>query len=132
MAYICGIKVLTRLLDMPAIEGEWMVSDRYTWMLTCVAATSPLGVSLETADSTLFLGLLYPKQHKVVGPQAVSETPTDQAVFVGIPITMTETGRGEVHCRVWPCAHERIKDGEISGVDQSHFKVRHTHLSIAR
>ncbi|PBL01431.1 hypothetical protein ARMGADRAFT_1073714 [Armillaria gallica] len=83
VAYICGIKVLTRLLDMPAIE----------------ATTSPLGVSLETPNSTLFLGLLYPKQHKVVGPQAVSETPTDQAVFVGIPITMTETGRGE---RLYP------------------------------
>lgn len=83
-----------------------MVSDRYTWMLTCVAATSPLGVSLETPNSTLFFGLLYPKQHKVVGPQAVSDTPTDQAVFVGIPITMTEMGRGEVHCQVWPCTHE--------------------------
>ncbi|PBK61850.1 hypothetical protein ARMSODRAFT_1025391 [Armillaria solidipes] len=106
VAYICGIKVLTRLLEMPAIE----------------AATSPLGVSLETPKSTLFLGLLYPTQHKVVGPKAVSETPTDQAVFVGIPITMTEVGRGEVRCRVWPCAHERIKGGEISGVDQSHFK----------
>ncbi|KAK0421554.1 hypothetical protein EV421DRAFT_1747698 [Armillaria borealis] len=65
LAYICAIKVLTRLLDIPAIE----------------AATSPLGVSLETPKSTLFLGLLYPMQHKVVGPKAVSETPTDQAVF---------------------------------------------------